>query len=55
MNAEDVRIVQEEEKRVKEWQCELPFNICDTPEFETIVNLLNYVGEKKIATCGHVA
>jgi hypothetical protein len=33
MNAEDVRIVQEEEKRAKEWQCEVPFNISDDPEF----------------------
>jgi hypothetical protein len=54
MNAEDVKIIQKEEKPVKEWQCELPFNISDNPEFKTIVNLLDYVDEEKIATCGYV-
>jgi hypothetical protein len=54
MNAEDVRIVQEEEKRAKEWQCELPFNISDNPEFERFVNLLDYVDKGKISICGHM-
>jgi hypothetical protein len=45
VNAEDVRIVQEEEKRGKQWQFELPFNIGNTPEFKTIVNLLDCVGD----------
>jgi hypothetical protein len=55
MNAEDVRILQEEEKRAKEWQCEVPFNISDDPEFETVINLLDYVGDGKYTTCGEVA
>jgi uncharacterized protein YlbG (UPF0298 family) len=54
MNAKDVQIVQEEEKRSKEWPCELPFNIIDDPEFETIVNLFDFVGEGKFTTCGYV-
>jgi hypothetical protein len=54
MKTENVQIVQEEEKWAKEWQCELPFNISDNSEFETIVNVLNYVDEGKFAVCGHV-
>jgi hypothetical protein len=46
MNAEDVIIIQDEEKRATEWQGELPFNIIDN---------FNYVGAGKFATCGHVA
>jgi hypothetical protein len=55
MNAEDVRVVQEEEKGAKEWQYQLPFNISDNPEFESVVNLLDYVGDGKHTTCGEVA
>jgi hypothetical protein len=55
VNAEDVRIVQEEDQRAKEGQCGVPFNISDDPEFETVVNLLNYVGDGKYTTCGEVA
>jgi hypothetical protein len=40
MNAEDVRVIQEEEKPAKEWKCQLPFNISDNPEFEYVFNLL---------------
>jgi hypothetical protein len=55
MNAEDVRIFQEEEKRAKEWKCQLPFNIRDNPVFESVVNLVNYVGDGKYTCCGEVA
>jgi hypothetical protein len=55
VNTEDVQIFQEEDKRAKEWSCELPFNIIDNPEFETIVKLLDFVGKGKFATCGNVA
>jgi hypothetical protein len=34
MNAEDVRLVQEEEKQAEEWKCQLPFNISNNPEFD---------------------
>jgi hypothetical protein len=47
MNAEDVRLIQEEEKREKEWKCQLPFNISDNPEFESVGNLVDYVGDGK--------
>jgi hypothetical protein len=55
MNADDVRLVQEEEKRAKEWKCQLPFNISDNPEFDSIVNLVNYIGVGKYTCCGEVA
>jgi hypothetical protein len=42
-------------RRKRNERCELPFNISNSPEFKTIVNLLTYVGEGKFATCGHVA
>jgi hypothetical protein len=54
MNAEDIRLVQEEEKRAKEWKCQLPFNISDNPEFESVVNLVDYVGVRKYTCCGEV-
>jgi hypothetical protein len=50
MNADDVRLVQEEEKRAKEWKCQLPFNIINNPEFESVINLVDYVGDGKF-TC----
>jgi hypothetical protein len=31
------------------------FNISDNPEFETVVNLLDYVGDRYYTTCGDVA
>jgi hypothetical protein len=55
MNADDVRLVQEEEKRAKEWKCQLPFNINDNPEFESVVNLVDYAGDGKYTCCGEVA
>jgi hypothetical protein len=55
MNAEDVQLVQEEEKRAKEWKCQLPFNISDNPEFESVVNLVDYFGDGKYTCCGEVA
>jgi hypothetical protein len=55
MNAEDVQLVQEEEKRAKEWKCRLPFNISNNPEFESVVNLMDYVGVGKYTCCGEVA
>jgi hypothetical protein len=54
MTTEDVRVVQEEEKQAKEWKCQLPFNISDNPEFEYVVNLLDYVGDGKYTACGEV-
>jgi hypothetical protein len=57
MNAESVQIGQEEEKRAKEWPCELPFNISDNTTLSSkplIVNLLDFVGEVKFAACGQV-
>jgi hypothetical protein len=55
MNAEYVRLIQEEEKRAKEWKCQLPFNISDNPEFESVINLLGYVEDSTYTTCGEVA
>jgi hypothetical protein len=55
MNAKDVRLVQEEEKRAKEWKCQLPFNSSDNPEFESVVNLVDYFGVGKYTCCGKVA
>jgi hypothetical protein len=52
MNAEDVRLVQEEEKQAKEWK--FPFNISDNPEFELVVNLVDYLGDRKYTCCGEV-
>jgi hypothetical protein len=54
VNAEDIRIFQEEVKRAKEWPCELPFNISHNPGFTTISNLLDFVGEGKFTICGYV-
>jgi hypothetical protein len=55
MNADDVRLVQEEEKRAKEWKYQLPFNISDNPEFDSVVKLVNYIGVGKYTCCGEVA
>jgi hypothetical protein len=55
VNAENVRLIQEEEKRAKEWKCQLPFNISDNPEFDAVVNLLDYIGVGKYTCCGEVA
>jgi hypothetical protein len=55
MNAKYIRLIQEEEKRAKEWKCQLPFNISDNPEFESVVNLVDYVGVGKYTCCGEVA
>jgi hypothetical protein len=55
MNAEDVRLIQEEEKRAKEWTWQLPFNISDNPELESVINLLDYVRDGKYISCGEVA
>jgi uncharacterized protein YlbG (UPF0298 family) len=54
MNAEDARLVQEEDKRAKEWKFQLPFNISDNPEFESVVNLVDYGGVGKYTCCGEV-
>jgi hypothetical protein len=43
MDAKDVRLIQEEEKRAKEWKCQLSFNISDNPESESVVNLVDYI------------
>jgi hypothetical protein len=55
MNVKDIRLIQEEEKQAKEWKCQLPFNISDNPEFESVVNLVDYVGDGKYTCCGKVA
>jgi hypothetical protein len=55
MNAEDVRVIQEEETRAKEWKCQLPFKISDNPEFLSVLNLLDCVGDGKYTTCVEVA
>jgi hypothetical protein len=55
MNVDDVRLVQEEEKRAKEWKCQLPFNISDNPELDSVVNLVDYIGVGKYICCGKVA
>jgi hypothetical protein len=55
MNADDVRLVQEEEKRATEWKCQLPFNISDNPEFDSVVNLVDYIGVGKYTCCVEVA
>jgi hypothetical protein len=55
INAEDVRLVQEEEKQAKEWKYQLPFNISDNPEFESVVKLVDYVGDGKYICCGEEA
>jgi hypothetical protein len=39
VNAEDVQLVQEEEKRAEECQCQISNN----PEFESVINLLDNV------------
>jgi hypothetical protein len=55
MNADDVRLVQEEEKRAKEWKCQLPFNISNNPEFDSVVNSVDYFGVGKYTCGGEVA
>jgi hypothetical protein len=55
MDAEDVRLIKEEEKRAKEWKCQLPFNISDNTESESVVNLVDYIGVGKYICCGKVA
>jgi hypothetical protein len=55
MNAEDVRFIQEEEKRAKLWKCQIPFNISDNPEFDSVVNLVDYIGVGKYTCCGEGA
>jgi hypothetical protein len=54
MNADDIQLVQEEEKRAKESKCQLPFNISDNPEFDLVVNLVEYIGVGKYTCCGEV-
>jgi hypothetical protein len=41
--------------RRKRNECQLPFNIIDNPELESVVNLLAYVGDGKYTACGEVA
>jgi hypothetical protein len=55
MNAEGVRLVQEEEKRAKEWKYQLPFNISDNPESESVINVVDYFGVGKYTCGGEVA
>jgi hypothetical protein len=55
MNAKEFRLVQEEEKQAKQWKCQLPFNISDNPEFESVVSLVDYVGVGKHTYYGEVA
>jgi hypothetical protein len=54
MKANDVRLVHEEEKQAKEWKCQLHFNISNNPEFQAVVNLVDYVGDGKYTCCGEV-